>query len=85
MMKAIRLDIAKQVFQVLRTDKAGCTIVRRMLRGSEVARFSSGLPCLVWIGTRDSAHNWTRLLGGFGHTVRIRLSYEQRTLFLRRV
>ena len=43
----IGLDIAKQVFQVHRADKAGRTVLRRRLRRNEVARFfSEQPPCL---------------------------------------
>jgi transposase len=68
----IGLDIAKQVFQVHGTDKAGRTVLRRKLRRSEVARFfSEQPPCLVGIEASGSAHYWARVLGGLGHTVRL--------------
>ncbi len=42
----IGLDIAKQVFQVHVTDKAGRAVLRRNLKRSEVARFfSEHSPC----------------------------------------
>jgi transposase len=69
----IGLDIAKQVFQVHGADKAGRTVLRRKLRRSEVARFFSEQPsCLVGIEASGSAHYWARVLGGLGHTVRLR-------------
>jgi transposase len=68
----IGLDIAKQVFQVHGADKAGRTVFRRKLKRNEVGRFFSALePCVVGIEACGSAHYWARMLGGFGHTVRL--------------
>jgi len=68
----IGLDIAKQVFQVHGADKAGRAVLRRKLRRSEVSRFfSEQPPCLVGIEASGSAHNWARVLGGLGHSVRL--------------
>jgi hypothetical protein len=68
----IRLDIAKQVFQVHGAIKAGRTVLRRKLRRNEVGHFFSELePCVVGIEASGSAHYWARVLGGFGHTVRL--------------
>ncbi len=68
----IGLDIAKQVFQVHGADKAGKAVLRRKLRRGEVARFFSKLsPCLVGIEASGSAHYWARVIGAFGHTVRL--------------
>jgi transposase len=42
------------------------------LKRGEVSRFFSEIPpCLVGIEASGSAHHWARLLGGFGHTVRL--------------
>lgn len=66
------LDIAKQVFQVHRTDKSGWTVLRRKLKRNEVVRFFCELePCVVGIEASGSAHYWARVLGGLGHTVRL--------------
>lgn len=68
----IGLDIAKQVFQVHGADKAGRPVLRRKLRRGEVLRFfSEHPPCLVGIEASGSAHYWARVIGGFGHTVRL--------------
>ena len=68
----IGLDIAKQVFQVHGADKSGRPVLRRKLRRAEVARFFSEVPpCLIGIEASGSAHYWARVLGGFGHTVRL--------------
>jgi transposase len=68
----IGLNIAKQVFQVHGADKSGRQILRRKLKRAEVSRFFSEIPpCLVGIEASGSAHHWARLLGGFGHTVRL--------------
>lgn len=66
------LDIAKQVFQVHRADKAGRAILRRKLRRNEVVRFfSEHEQCIVGIEASGSAHCWARVLSRFGHTVRL--------------
>jgi transposase len=68
----IGLDIAKQVFQVHGSDRFGRAVMRRKLRRSEVARFfSEQPPCLIGIEASGSAHQWARVLGGLGHTVRL--------------
>ncbi len=68
----IGLDIAKQVFQVHGADRAGKAVLRRKLKRSEVARFfSEQPPCLVGIEASGSAHYWSRVISGFGHTVRL--------------
>jgi transposase len=68
----IGLDIAKQVFQVHGADRSGRAVLRRKLRRGEVTRFFSEIPpCLVGIEASGSAHYWARVLGGFGHTVRL--------------
>ena len=68
----IGLDIAKQVFQVHGADRSGRPVLRRKLRCGEVTRFFSKIPpCLVGIEASGSAHYWVRVLGGFGHTVRL--------------
>ena len=68
----IGLDIAKQVFQVHGADEAGRTVLRRKARRNEVGHFFSELePCVMGIEASGSAHYWARVLGGFGHTVRL--------------
>lgn len=68
----IGLNIAKQVFHVHGADKAGKALLRRKLRRGEVAQFFSKLsPCLVGIEAIGSAHYWSRVIGPFGHTVRL--------------
>jgi len=68
----IGLDIAKQVFQVHGADRAGKAVLRRKLKRSEAARFfSEQPPCLVGIEASGSAHYWSRVISGFGHTVRL--------------
>jgi transposase len=45
--------------------------VSKLKRG-EVARFFSEIPpCLIGIEASGSAHCWARVIGGFGHTVRL--------------
>ena len=53
-------------------DRSGRPVLRRKLRRGEVTRFFSQIPpCLVGIEASGSAHYWARVLGGFGHTVRL--------------
>lgn len=68
----IRLDIAKQVFQVHGADKSGRSVLRRKLRRNEVVPlFSEIPPCLIGIEASGSAHYWARMIGGLGHTVQL--------------
>lgn len=68
----IGLDIAKNVFQIHGVAADGTVVMRRRLRRAEVARFFKTLaPCLVGMEACASSHYWARLLGSFGHQVRL--------------
>jgi transposase len=68
----IGLDIAKHIFQVHGADAEGRPLLRRRLRRSQVARFFANLPpCVVGMEACCGAHYWSRVIGRFGHTVRL--------------
>lgn len=68
----IRIDLAKSVFQVHGVDECGKTVLRKQLKGAQVAEFMANLPpCLVGMEACGSAHHWGRKLQGYGHTVRL--------------
>ena len=69
---AIRLDVAKHVFQVHGADAAGRVVLRKRLRRSEVLAFFGSLrPCLVGMEACATAHHWARSLRSPGHEVRL--------------
>lgn len=71
-MTTIGLDLAKSVFQVHGVSEDGRVVVRRALRRSQVLDFFRGLePCLVGIEACASAHHWAKVIGAFGHSVRM--------------
>ena len=68
----IRLDLAKNVFQVHAVDRSGAVVVRRQLRRNKVLPFFADLaPCLVGMEACGSAHHWARELKLLGHDVRL--------------
>jgi transposase len=68
----IGLDLAKQVFQVHGADAEGRPLLRRRLRRSQVAGFFANVPpCMVGMEACCGAHYWSRVIGRFGHTVRL--------------
>lgn len=68
----IGLDLAKNVFQVHGVDASGRVVLRRQLRRSAVEKFFAELgPCLVGMEACGSAHHWARLIGSYGHQVRL--------------
>jgi transposase len=72
MISMIGLDLAKNVFQVHGVDVDGVVVVRRQLRRSQVEKFFAELPAtLVGLEACGSAHHWARLIGGYGHEVRL--------------
>jgi len=69
---AIRLDIAKSVFQVHGVDADGAVVVRRRLTRAKVLSFFERLPpCLVGLEACATAHYWGRELRKLGHDVRL--------------
>src|SRR5260370_9719505 len=68
----IGLDLAKNVFQVHGVDASGSVVLRRQLRRGAVEKFFAQLaPCTVGIEACGSAHHWARVIGHYGHQVRL--------------
>src|ERR1700692_212055 len=68
----IGLDLAKNVFQVHGVDASGSVVVLRELRRGAVEKFFAPLPpCTVGIEACGSAHHWARVIGRYGHEVRL--------------
>jgi transposase len=68
----IGLDLAKNVFQVHGVDAAGQVVLRRQLRRGQVEKFFAQLPpARVGLEACGSAHHWARVIGGYGHEVRL--------------
>ncbi|MET4609021.1 transposase [Bradyrhizobium sp. JR4.1] len=68
----IGLDLAKNVFQVHGVDASGAVVVRRQLKRTAVEKFFAQLPpCLVGMEACGSAHHWARVIGRYGHEVRM--------------
>jgi transposase len=70
--RIIGFDTAKHVFQVHGADASGKMILRKRLRRSQVADFFGSLsPCIVGMEATRGAHHWARVIGSFGHKVRL--------------
>jgi transposase len=68
----IGLDLAKNVFQVHGIDASGRVVLRRQLRRGAVEKFFAQLPpCTVGMEACGSSHYWARVIGGYGHQVRM--------------
>jgi transposase len=68
----IGLDLAKNVFQIHGVDGSGRTVLRRQLRRQAVEKFFAQLPpCTVGMEACGSAHHWARVIGSYGHQVRL--------------
>ncbi len=68
----IGLDLAKHVFQVHGVDASGGVVLRRQLRRSAVEKFFAQLPpCTVGMEACGGAHHWARVIGRYGHQVRL--------------
>src|SRR5712691_2233740 len=68
----IGLEIAKHIFQVHGADAEGRAVRRRRLRCSQFASFFANVaPCVVGMEACCGAHYWSRVIGRFGHTVRL--------------
>jgi transposase len=68
----IGLDLAKNVFQLHGVDESGKVVLRRQLRRAAVEKFFAQLPpCLVGMEACGSAHHWARVIGRYGHEVRL--------------
>jgi len=70
--KVIGLDTAKNVFQVHGADASGRAVLRKRLRRAQIPDFFANLPkCVVGIEATQGAHYWSRVIGSFGHEVRL--------------
>lgn len=68
----IGLDTAKHVFQVHGADKTGRAVLKKRLKRSQVSDFFSSIPqCIVGLEATRGAHYWARVIGAFGHQVRL--------------
>src|SRR5881392_3059236 len=68
----VGLDLAKNVFQVHGVDASGGDVLRRQLRRGAVEKFFAQLPpCTVGVEACGSAHHWARVIGRYGHQVRL--------------
>jgi transposase len=68
----VGLDLAKNVFQVHGVDAPGGVVLRRQLRRGAVEKFFAQLPpCTVGVEACGSAHHWARVIGRYGHQVRL--------------
>src|SRR3989440_11977554 len=68
----VGLDLAKNVFQVHGVDASGGVVLRRQLRRGAVEKFFAQLPpCTVGVEACGSAHHWARVIGHYGHQVRL--------------
>ncbi len=70
--KVIGLDTAKHVFQAHGADASGRGVLRKRLRRNQVSDFFANLPrCLVGLEATRGAHYWARVIGSFGHDVKL--------------
>lgn len=70
--RIIGLDTAKHVFQVHGADASGKTVLRKRLRRNQVEDFfRATAACIVGMEATRGAHHWARVIGGFGHEVRL--------------
>jgi transposase len=68
----VGLDLAKNVFQVHGVDASGGVVLRRQLRRGAVEKFFAQVsPCTVGVEACGSAHHWARVVGRYGHQVRL--------------
>ncbi len=71
-MQVIGLDTAKHVFQVHGADANGRAVLKKRLRRAQIPDFFANLPkCVVGIEATQGAHYWSRVIGAFGHEVRL--------------
>jgi transposase len=70
--KTIGLDIAKHVFQVHGADASGKVVLKKRLRREQVTDFFGSVArCVVAMEATRGAHYWARVIGSFGHEVRL--------------
>lgn len=70
--KALGIDLAKNVFQLHGTDAKGKRVLTKRLSRDKLIEFMSNLtPCLIGIEACTGAHYWARTFESMGHTVKI--------------
>jgi transposase len=68
----IRLDLAKNVFQVHGANASGAVVFRKKLRRDRVLKFLTAQPaCTVAMEACASSHYWGREIAKLGHEVRL--------------
>jgi transposase len=68
----IGVDLAKNVFQVHGVDASGKVVVQKQIRRNAVEKFFAGLsPCKVGMEACGSSHHWARVIGRYGHDVKL--------------
>lgn len=66
------IDLAKNSVHVYGVDAQGRPVLsKKVTRGRLSAFLAQHSPCLVAMEACGSAHHWARVIGGFGHTVRL--------------
>jgi transposase len=70
--QVVGLDTAKHVFQVHGADASGRAVLKKRLRRAQIPDFFANLPkCVVGVEATQGAHYWSRVIGAFGHEVRL--------------
>ena len=70
-MTTIRLDLAKNVFQLHGVDERGRVVLEKPLKRARVLPFFARLePCLIGMEACGGAHHWAREFKKFGHTAK---------------
>ncbi len=68
----IGIDLAKEVFQIHGVDDHGKVLLRKQLRRNKMTKFFANIePYLIGMEACGSSHHWSRVLGEFGHTVKL--------------
>ena len=68
----IGMDTSKHIFQLHGVDAADQPVLRRRLGRQQMVGFFAKLcPTVIAIEACGAAHYWARLLGGFGHEVKL--------------
>jgi len=68
----IGMDTSKHLFQLHGVDSAEQPVLRKKLRRKEMIEFFKKLPAtVIAIEACGSSHYWARLLGSFGHEVKL--------------
>lgn len=70
--KAVGIDIAKNIFQVYGINSQGRCIIQKRLTRNKLSEFMVTLPpCLVGIEACGGSHYWARKFNSFGHDVKL--------------